>query len=54
MQQLLTGQFQSGATLLSGQGTISIAVSYPSTIVAGNITAQASNNCGVSSMRCYQ
>ncbi|MEI2749695.1 MAG: T9SS type A sorting domain-containing protein [Ferruginibacter sp.] len=51
MQQLLTGQFQSGATLLSGQGTISIAVSYPSTIVAGNITAQASNNCGVSSVR---
>jgi hypothetical protein len=40
-----------GATLLSGQGTISIAVSYPSTIVAGNITAQASNNCGVSSVR---
>ncbi|MFT3910112.1 MAG: T9SS type A sorting domain-containing protein [Ferruginibacter sp.] len=40
-----------GAVLLSGQGTTSIAVSYPSTAVEGNVTAQSSNNCDVSVIR---
>ena len=38
-------------TLLSGQGTTSIMVSYPATAVSGNVTAQAVNNCGISSIR---
>ncbi|GEM_PF-1688035 len=41
----------SGAQLLSGQGTTSITVSYPSTAVSGNITAVAQNNCGSSTTR---
>jgi hypothetical protein len=40
-----------GATLVSGQGTTSITVSYPSTIVSGNITAQGINNCSSGSIR---
>jgi hypothetical protein len=43
-----TGQ---GAVLLSGQGTISITVSYPATAIDGVVTAQAVNNCGVSVTR---
>jgi len=41
----------SGAILVSGQGTNSITVSYPSTAVAGSVTAQAVNNCGESVTR---
>jgi subtilisin-like proprotein convertase family protein len=33
-------------TLVSGQGTTSITVSYPSTAVAGTVTVVAVNNCG--------
>ncbi len=40
-----------GATILSGQGTASITVSYPSTAVAGNVTVQSFNNCGNSVIR---
>ena len=40
-----------GAVLLSGQGTSSITVSYPSTAVVGNVTAQAFNNCASSTIR---
>ncbi len=38
-------------TLLSGQGTNSISVSYPPTAVTGTVSAAAVNNCGVSSAR---
>ncbi|MFT3909088.1 MAG: lamin tail domain-containing protein [Ferruginibacter sp.] len=41
----------SGTVLVSGQGTSSITVTYPSTAVQGSITAQAINNCGVSTVR---
>jgi hypothetical protein len=40
-----------GATIVSGQGTTSITVSYPSTIVSGSVTAKSVNNCSVSSVR---
>lgn len=40
-----------GATLLSGQGTTSITVSYPSTAVDGSITLQGISNCGASLAR---
>ena len=40
-----------GAVLQSGQGTSSITVSYPSTAVVGNVTAQAFNNCASSTIR---
>lgn len=40
-----------GATILAGQGTSSITVSYPSTAVAGNVTVQSFNNCGNSVIR---
>ncbi|MFT3910448.1 MAG: T9SS type A sorting domain-containing protein [Ferruginibacter sp.] len=39
------------ATLISGQGTSSITVSYPSTAITGNVTVQALNNCASSSVR---
>ncbi len=38
-------------TLVSGQGTNSITVSYPSTAVNGNVTAQSINNCSQSALR---
>jgi len=38
-------------TLVSGQGTTSITVSYPATEVSGVVTAQAINNCGNSATR---
>ncbi|MFT3909366.1 MAG: HYR domain-containing protein [Ferruginibacter sp.] len=38
----------------TGQGTSSITVSYPSTAVIGNVTAQGINNCGVSTIRSVQ
>ncbi|HNP54276.1 MAG TPA: T9SS type A sorting domain-containing protein, partial [Ferruginibacter sp.] len=38
-------------TLVSGQGTTSITVSYPSTAVAGTVTVVAVNNCGNSVSR---
>lgn len=40
-----------GATIVSGQGTSSIMVSYPGTAVSGSVTAQSVNNCGSSSIR---
>jgi hypothetical protein len=40
-----------GATLVSGQGSNSITVSYPATAVNGNVTAQSLNNCSVSALR---
>jgi len=40
-----------GATIVSGQGTNSIVVSYPGTAVNGNVTATAVNNCGSSVVR---
>ena len=40
-----------GATIVSGQGTSSITVSYPPTSVSGNVTAQSLNNCGSSTIR---
>ena len=39
------------AILVSGQGTNSITVSYPSTAVQGNITAYAVNHCSSSGVR---
>jgi hypothetical protein len=38
-------------TLVSGQGTTSITVSYPSTAVSGNITATPYNNCSNAATR---
>jgi subtilisin family serine protease len=40
-----------GATLVSGQGTTSITVSYPSTAINDYIRATAVNNCGTSATR---
>jgi hypothetical protein len=40
-----------GGTILTGQGTSSITVSYPSTAVNGSVSAQAVSNCGVSTVR---
>ncbi|MCX6323264.1 MAG: T9SS type A sorting domain-containing protein, partial [Sphingobacteriales bacterium] len=40
-----------GGTILTGNGTSSITVSYPSTAVNGSVTAQAINNCSVSTIR---
>lgn len=42
------------ATGLTGQGTASITVHYPSTAVIGTVTAQAVSNCGVSTIRSTQ
>jgi hypothetical protein len=41
----------SGATLVSGQGTTSITVSYPATAVNGTVTATAQSNCASSNTR---
>jgi hypothetical protein len=41
----------SGASITSGQGTPTIIVSYPSSIVTGTVTAQAVNNCSSSAPR---
>ena len=38
-------------TLLSGQGSASILVSYPSTAVSGSVTVTSVNNCGTSVTR---
>jgi len=38
-------------TLVSGQGSTSITVSYPTSTVSGDVTAQAINNCSGSSIR---
>ncbi|MFT3908954.1 MAG: Ig-like domain-containing protein [Ferruginibacter sp.] len=40
-----------GSTIVSGQGTTSITVSYPSTALAGTITVQASSACASSVIR---
>lgn len=39
------------ATILSGQGTTSITVSYPATQVSGYVTVQSGNDCSVSAIR---
>ena len=41
----------SGATIVSGQGTTSITVSYPATAVNGTVTATAQSNCANSNTR---
>ena len=38
-------------TIVSGQGTRSISVSYPATVIDGYVTTKAVSNCGVSGMR---
>ena len=38
-------------TITAGQGTTSITVSYPSTVINGLVTVQSVNNCGVSLTR---
>ena len=40
-----------GATIISGQGTASLTVSYPPTNIGGQVTAQALNNCSSSAVR---
>ncbi|MFT3909039.1 MAG: T9SS type A sorting domain-containing protein [Ferruginibacter sp.] len=40
-----------GSTILTGQGTPSITVSYPPTAINGTVTATAVNNCGSSTVR---
>jgi hypothetical protein len=41
-----------GGTIIAGQGTIKISVSYPSTAsISNNVTVQAFNNCSSSSTR---
>lgn len=37
-----------GATIMNGQGTTSITVSYPATAIIGNVTVTGVSNCGVS------
>ncbi|HRO17909.1 MAG TPA: GEVED domain-containing protein [Ferruginibacter sp.] len=41
----------SGATIMSGQGTPTIVVSYPPTPLAGTVTVTAFNGCGTSATR---
>ncbi len=38
----------SGATIVSGQNTTTITVSYPSTAISGTVAAYGRNNCGTS------
>lgn len=40
-----------GATLNSGQGTVSIRVTYPANFVSGTVRVTASNSCGTSTVR---
>jgi hypothetical protein len=40
-----------GATLLTGQGTTSITVSYPGTTIDGEVIVQSLNNCSLSGAR---
>ena len=40
-----------GGTLISGQGTTSIAVSYAAGVIDGKVLARSINNCGVSSYK---
>ena len=47
----ITWTIPASGTLISGQGTTSITVSYPATAVSGNVTAQAYNNCSFSAIR---
>lgn len=41
-----------GATIISGQGTLSIVVSFVSNFVAGNVCVKSNNACGSSATRC--
>lgn len=41
----------SGATIVSGQGTTSIVVSYDNTFTSGNVAVSAVNNCWASTFR---
>jgi hypothetical protein len=43
-----------GATLVSGQGTTSITVAYPSGTVTGAVSVRGMNNCSMSSVRTVQ
>ena len=40
-----------GASITSGQGTRSISVSYPSSVIDGYVKVRAVNNCGISSFK---
>ncbi|MEI8054279.1 MAG: T9SS type A sorting domain-containing protein, partial [Bacteroidota bacterium] len=40
-----------GATIVSGQGTTSIQVSYPPSVSSGNVSVQSINNCMVGATR---
>jgi hypothetical protein len=40
-----------GATIVNGQGTSTITVSYPNGVVDGNVTVKAVSNCGASGVR---
>jgi hypothetical protein len=51
---LWTVPISSGAVIISGQGTTSITVSYPSAAIQGVVTAQAVNNCASSVVRSTQ
>jgi hypothetical protein len=42
-----------GATIISGNGTSSIYVSFGSSFVSGNICVSAVNDCGASNFRCF-
>ena len=37
-------------TIVTGQGTLTITVSYPSTVISGTVSAQSSSNCSTSSL----
>jgi hypothetical protein len=41
-----------GASIVSGQGTTSVAVNFPATFSTGNICVTATNGCGSSSVAC--
>ncbi|MEI2748132.1 MAG: T9SS type A sorting domain-containing protein [Ferruginibacter sp.] len=49
--QSVQWQIPPGAVILSGQGTTSINVSYPATVVNGSIAVRSVNNCGMSVAR---
>lgn len=47
----LEWEVPAGATIVSGQGTTSIVVSYPTTALSGQVKVVAQNGCGNSSVR---
>lgn len=48
---IYTWTVPAGATLNSGQGTVSIRVTYPANFVSGTVRVIASNSCGASTVR---